>query len=295
MNIFQPKLAFFFVLFFPQFISIKIFLKSIEKEAKEIEEGAEMSKSIDGKRISNQNKSGRKSQMTDVMPSLRKDLQNAKLFLQQSSNASGDSLYQHLSRVIAKVIDERPKDVVDYFELFSERVRAQNFQLQEMRLENAYKEPVRLEIAQRRLAMLISQSQHMSANVNDVNGKGRGRSSADGSQLSSESIANGNDEDEDEENDVIYEAAAGKDLCELQFYWNLFGIGFSREEVFSLSCSLRQLKRKNASIATCRFWGKIFGLQNDYYIAECTLTGGALDKRIVSFFSLPCSRFQLFY
>lgn len=253
-----------------------------------------MSKSIDGKRISNQNKSGRKSQIADVIPSLRKDLQNAKLFLRQSSSASGDSLYQHLSRVIAKVIDERPKDVVDYFELFSERIRAQNFQVQEMGLEDAYKEPERLEIAQRRLATLILQSQHMSENVNDVNSKGR-RSSSDGSQLSTESIANGNDEDEDEENDVIYEAAAAKDLCELQFYWNLFGIGFSREEVFSLSCSLRQLKRKNASIATCRFWGKIFGLQNDYYIAECTLTGGALEKRIVSFSYIPLSFSLIFF
>lgn len=237
-----------------------------------------MSKSIDRKRNSNENR------MTDAVPSLRKDLQNAKLFLQQSSSASGDSLYQHLSRVIAKVIDERPKDVVDYFELFSERVRAQNFQAQEVRLEDAYKEPERLEIAQRRLAMLILQSQHTSANVNDVNGGGR--SSSHGSQLSTESIANGNDEDEDEENDVIYEAAAERDLCELQFYWNLFGIGFSREEVFSLSCSLRQLKRRNAGIATCRFWGKIFGLQSDYYIAECTLTRDALEKRIVSFLLL---------
>lgn len=219
---------------------------------------------------------------SDFVPSLRKDLQNAKILLQKNSNVSGDSLYDHLTRIISKVIDERPKDVIDYFELFSERVRAEKFQMGEMKLEEAYKEPERLKIAQQQLTILISQSQHTSSNVNekrkDVNG-------IDGSELSTESIANGDDEDEDgdEESDVIYEATAVKDLCELQFYWNLFGIGFSREEVFSLSCSLRQLKKnKNAIIATCRFWGKIFGLQKDYYVAECTLTAEGLEKRIVS-------------
>lgn len=215
--------------------------------------------------------------MTDVLPSLRKDLQNAKLFLQQRSEGSGDSLYDHLSRVISKVIDERPKNIVDYFELFSERVRVGNFQMQEMKLDDAYKEPERLDFARQRLSVLISKSQRSTANVHE-------NEKNESSQHSTESIANGDDEldeDEEEQNDVIYEAAMAKDLCELQFYWNLFGIGFPREEVFSLSFAIRQLKR-NASIDSCRFWGKIFGLQNDYYVVECTLTMEEKERRIVS-------------
>lgn len=230
----------------------------------------------------NQNLSGRKTQTGNVLPSLRKDLQNAKLILQQSSGASGDSLYDHLSRIIAKVIDERPKDVVDYFEFFSEGIRVEKCRMlkEEARLEDAYKEPKRLEIAQQRLAMLIPQSRHTSVNVK--------KSETNEAGETTESIANGNDEvdtdeEEDDDEEIYDEAATVRDLCELQFYWNLFGIGFPREEVFSLSCALRQLRKKNASIATCRFWGKIFGLQSDYYIAECTLTQDALEKRIVSF------------
>jgi radial spoke head protein 4A len=231
------------------------------------------------RKVSAQNHGSRKGQIADVIPSLRKDLQNAKLLLQQRSDGSGDSLYDHLSRVISKVIDERPKNVIDHFELFSERVRVENFQMQEVKLANAYKEPERLEKARQRLPVLVSQSQHTIARVNE-------NEKSDGSEPSSKSIANGEDElddEEEEQNDFIYhEAAMAKDLCELQFYWNLFGIGFPREEVFSLSCALRQLKRKNASIDSCRFWGKIFGLQNDYYVVECTLTVESIEERIVS-------------
>lgn len=228
----------------------------------------------------NQNFGNQKFQPADALPSLRRDLINAKLFLQQRSDGGGDSLFDHLARVISKALDERPKNIVDSFELFSERVRVENFKVQEAKFEDAYKEPERLELARKRLSILILQSQHNTANV-------REDKNSEENQLSAESIANGNDEDVDEEeeqNDVFYYEAAMKDLCELQFYWNLLGIGFSREEVFTLSCAIRQLRKSKGSINSCRFWGKIFGLQNDYYVVECTLTTEEMDSRIVSSF-----------
>lgn len=242
--------------------------------------GSRKSRSINRKTISNQNY--HMKQITEVFPSLKKDLQNAKLFLQQSSNESGDSLYEHLTRVITKVIDERPSNVVDNFESYSERVRLEKFRMQDMRIEVAYKEPDRLTSAQRMLPILIkeyNQQQQMQRQQSNIN-KNEMKSMA---STNSDVMDDGEEEEEDDEqNDVIYyESPAVKDLCELQFYWNLLGIGFPREETFSLSCAIRKLKT-NASISTCRFWGKIFGLRNDYYIAECTLTEDALEKRIVS-------------
>ncbi|CAG9803440.1 unnamed protein product [Chironomus riparius] len=237
--------------------------------------GSRKSSSINRKTISNQNY--RMKQMTEVFPSLKKDLQNAKLFLQQSSNESGDSLYEHLTRVITKVIDERPSNVVDHFELYSERVRLEKFRMQDMRIEVAYKEPDRLTSAQRMLPIRIEeynqqqqkQRQQMNKNKNEMK-----------SMTSTNSVVMDEGEEDDEQNDVIYyESPAVKDLCELQFYWNLLGIGFPREETFSLSCAIRKLKT-NAIFSSTRFWGKIFGLRNDYYIAECTLTEDALEKRI---------------
>jgi len=245
------------------------------------------SSSINRKTISNQNY--RMKQTTEVFPSLKKDLQNAKLFLQQSSNASGDSLFDHLSRVITKVIDERPSNVVDNFELYSERVRLEKFRMQDMRIEVAYKEPDYLTSAQRILPIRIEeynqqqqrQRQQMNKNKNEMK-----------SMASTNSDVMDKEEDDEQNNVIYYESPAVKDLCELQFYWNLLGIGFPREETFSLSCAIRKLKT-NASISTCRFWGKIFGLRNDYYIAECTLTEDALEKRIVSASFLAHRKFSL--
>lgn len=242
--------------------------------------GSRKSSSINRKTISNQNY--RMKQITEVFPSLKKDLQNAKLFLQQSSNESGDSLYEHLTRVITKVIDERPSNVVDNFESYSERVRLEKFRMQDMRIEVAYKEPDRLTSAQRMLPIRIkeyNQQQQMQCQQFNINKNEMKSMASTNSDVMDEEEK---EEEDNEQNDVIYyESPAVKDLCELQFYWNLLGIGFPREETFSLSCAIRKLKT-NASISTCRFWGKIFGLRSDYYIAECTLTKDALEKRIVS-------------
>lgn len=196
----------------------------------------------------------------EALPSLKRDLQNAKLFLQQSSGASGDSLFDHLSNVIAKVIDERPKNVVDYFEQFSERVRLESFRMSEQPLENAYKEPERLALAQKLLPMLIAKSKQASGVAEDDEEPN-------------------DDVDEEKEEELIYRGSPSRDLCELQFYWNLLGIGFQHEEV--LACSMARL-HVCPTIASSRFWGKMLGLSGDYFVVECALTESALEERIVS-------------
>jgi radial spoke head protein 4A len=227
-------------------------------------------------------KSGNRTKhVPDAVPSLKRDLLNAKLFMQQSSSESGDSLFDHLSRVIARVIDERPSNVVDCFELFSGRVRSEKFRTSEnqaMLVDENRNEPERMAIAQRLL--LIAKSQQQQQPDSDVN------------KNELESIAASDEEAEAASSDksvgdVNYSGSKSnvRDLCELQFYWNLLGIGFPREEVFSLSCAMRKLKTDAAGLASCRFWGKIFGRSSDYYIVECTLTEDALEARIVSAFA----------
>ena len=203
----------------------------------------------------------------EELPSLKRDLQNSKLFLQQCA-ASGDSLYDHLSNVISKVIDERPQNVVDYFEMFSERVRLETFRMNENLLEEGYKEPERLSFAQTLLPKLIEKSKKLFGDIDEE-----------------DEVLESSEEDE---GDVIYHKQPARDLCELQFYWNLLGIGFAREEIFLLACSIERLKT-NPAIVSCRFWGKMLGLKNDYYIVESTLTQSTLESREVC-----CKAKQLF-
>lgn len=208
------------------------------------------------------------------VPTLKKDLQNAKLLLQNCSVDSGDCLYDHLSNIIGKVIDERPKNVVDYFEEFSQRVREETFRLNEIILEKAYQEPERLEFAKKILPSLINFKQN---------------SIYDEKTLEEDEIDELENvvEEEDDDEVKVFAEIPKYDFMEQQFHWNSIGIGFTHDETFLLSCALVQLG-ENSSIATYHFWGQIYGLHNNYFIAECTLTEAAIEERIVSKFLLFC-------
>jgi hypothetical protein len=74
---------------------------------------------------------------------------------------------------------------------------------------------------------------------------------------------------------------AASDFLELQGYWNTLGIGFPSEEAFMLRQSIKKIE-ENSICLSCRFWGKFFGLNNDYYVVECTLKPEAIADQIVS-------------
>jgi hypothetical protein len=55
------------------------------------------------------------------------DILQAKAFLLQASGATGLNLYDHLSDVLVKVLNERPKDAADSLEAISRKVKADKF------------------------------------------------------------------------------------------------------------------------------------------------------------------------
>lgn len=69
-----------------------------------------------------------------------------------------------------------------------------------------------------------------------------------------------------------------ENVLHLQFYWGLCGFGFHQDEVFELSCSMQKLQQ-HRNVAKCRFWGRLYGLNESYYVAEVTLTKGELEER----------------
>lgn len=64
----------------------------------------------------------------------------------------------------------------------------------------------------------------------------------------------------------------------MQYHWNLCGLSFHQQEVYQLSLSLQNLQQHPA-VASCRFWGKIFGLKKSYIIAEVDLALDEIRKR----------------
>jgi radial spoke head protein 4A len=54
------------------------------------------------------------------------------------------------------------------------------------------------------------------------------------------------------------------------------GVGFGQLESYKITCSLRNLaaKEREASLTKLRFWGKILGTDKDYYVAEAQSEAG---------------------
>lgn len=90
-------------------------------------------------------------------PSVARDLAITKTFLKQQSKG-GDNLYDHLSSILCKVIDERPTNVMDYFEEFNQTVRREKNRNPNTLLAATFVEPDSLKSAQSLLQCVIVSS-----------------------------------------------------------------------------------------------------------------------------------------
>ncbi len=54
---------------------------------------------------------------------------------------------------------------------------------------------------------------------------------------------------------------------ELMYFFEQAGVGLGREEMFRVWLALKQLVDRYP-LDTVRFWGKIFGTEQNYYVAE---------------------------
>lgn len=57
-------------------------------------------------------------------------------------------------------------------------------------------------------------------------------------------------------------------LLELSYYFEQASVGLGREELFRIWLSLKQLL-DSYPLQSIRFWGKILGIEQNYYVAEC--------------------------
>jgi radial spoke head protein 4A len=75
------------------------------------------------------------------------------------------------------------------------------------------------------------------------------------------------------------EASSTQRIGDVADYWEqsrmlrLAGLGFSDQENYALSLSIRKLAASRADCKSARFWGKILGTEQDYYVVELSLEG----------------------
>lgn len=170
------------------------------------------------------------------------DFLNAKSYLLKTSIKSNLNLYDHLSRVLTKVLNERPENVVDVFEDISKDVKRSGFTSQTDTI---------LDKVDKSTEVILAQVQKPLFEKNQEEAEHEG----------------GEDEVE----------TPLPNLPELMFYFEQAGIGMSREEMMRIFLALKQLV-DNYPLQSCRFWGKIYGTEQNYIVAEVEYREGEEEE-----------------
>ncbi|CAM4663304.1 unnamed protein product [Lepidochelys kempii] len=172
-------------------------------------------------------------------------IQNAKAYLMKSSTKSGLNLYDHLAHMLTKILDERPINAVDIIENISKDVKWAQFQKKMDTLRDEHEMLPTYELAEKYKALFLK-------------GTGEG----------------GDQEPEEEITDSPL-----PNVMETAFYFEQAGVGLSMEENYHIFLALKQLVSMQP-IQTCRFWGKILGLEMNYIVAEVEYREGEEEEEI---------------
>ncbi|NWI90637.1 RSH4A protein, partial [Pitta sordida] len=166
-------------------------------------------------------------------------IQNAKAYLLKTSTTTGLNLYDHFADVITKILDEQPTNTVDIIENISKDVKGARFRKKMDTLRDEHQIPPTFEAAEKCKALFVKE--------------------------------NG------EENEEAVEEEIGQsslpNVMETAFYFEQAGIGLSKDESYYILLALKNLISVQP-IQTCRFWGKILGLEMNYIIAEAQFHEG---------------------
>ncbi|XP_068599831.1 radial spoke head protein 6 homolog A [Brachionichthys hirsutus] len=151
-----------------------------------------------------------------------------KAFTVKNSTESGTNLYDHLTQVLLKVMDERPHNAVDVVEDMSRGLKRAAF----VDKQSALRDP-----PQDSAAELLAQQQNLLFY-------------------------------RPEENHQELEVGTGfPNVSEVGFYLEQAGVGLGREETQRILLALQQLLESQA-LLRCRLWGKVLGTESSYVVAE---------------------------
>ncbi|XP_054452812.1 radial spoke head protein 4 homolog A [Anoplopoma fimbria] len=162
-----------------------------------------------------------------------------KAFMMTNSTESNINLYDHLTGLLMKVMDEHPQNAVDVIEYMSHDVK-QTF------LED--KQKTLRDLPQTIAAELLADQQRL---------------------LFSRPEEAGHEEE-------LMETPL-PNVSEIGFYLEQAGVGLGREEMQRVFLALKQLVEWQA-LPRCRLWGKILGTESSYIVAEAEYREGEEEE-----------------
>ncbi|KAJ3370921.1 Radial spoke head protein 4 A [Allomyces arbusculus] len=161
------------------------------------------------------------------------DVNQAKQYLQQHSDRTGINLYDHLTELLAQVLEKRPRNPADVFENISSQVKRDRFNLESIQSPLGYKKKPEPNPSLGQVNKLMTVFMNVKRSED------------------------GNDD------------AAGQvpDILELSGLFEWAGVSFGKEETFLLALSIHQLVQETG-LQSARFWGKLSARQGAYYVVE---------------------------
>ncbi|XP_076867267.1 radial spoke head protein 4 homolog A isoform X1 [Brachyhypopomus gauderio] len=166
---------------------------------------------------------------------------NFKAFLLKNSTDTNLNLYDHLARVLTKVMDERPQNAVDVLEDLSRELKR-------------------------------STLPHLQSTLRDT-------PPATATQLLAEKqktlFSRGGVDGGDQEDELVETPLPN--VAELSFFLEQAGVGLGREETQKIFLALKQLV-DTQPLQHCRLWGKILGTDGNYIVAEVEYREGEEEE-----------------
>ncbi|XP_056270117.1 radial spoke head protein 4 homolog A isoform X2 [Pseudoliparis swirei] len=164
-----------------------------------------------------------------------------KAFMMTTSTQSDRNLYDHLTRLLMKVMDEQPQNAVDVIEDMSHDVKRTFFEDEQSTLRD---------LNQTTAAELLAEQQR---------------------RLFAQPA------EEEQEEEELMEPSALPNVSEIGFYLEQAGVGLGREEMQRVFLALKQLVGSQA-LLRCRLWGKVLGTESSYIVAEAEYGEGEEEE-----------------
>lgn len=166
----------------------------------------------------------------------------AKSYLLEAQGDQKISLYDHLSEVLLKVLEHKPKNVLQTFENISRDVKRDRLTTaSDQGIKSANHDAPLLSVAKRQIKLFESA-------------------------------------EKEEEIPTETSTPVVPNIVKEQQIFEQCGVSVGREETVLLQFSIQKLaKTVGSSVISLRFWGKILGTNNDYYVVEGTLADGVED------------------
>lgn len=174
------------------------------------------------------------------MANLDEQVHAAKAYLLETSAGSDSNLYDHLTDCLSKLLDEKPVNSLGSFEEISRSVKRERLRLRSNIIQESQDPSNRVELAILQKPLFAPSEE---------------------------------DEGDDADEEVVIPFP---NLLEVMGYFQQGGVGLSQDECFRIMLALKQLPKeftKEFTVSSVRFWGKVFGTEANYIIAEAEIEG----------------------